>query len=82
MCDFHYGRMLTRYGYEYNNLCFTDTDSLLYEVLTNDIYADMSENTDSYDFSDYPYNRYLYSQFKDELNGVVMEEFIGAGPKC
>ena len=29
MYDFHYGRMLTRYGYEYVNLYFTDTDSHL-----------------------------------------------------
>ena len=27
-------------------LCFTDTDSLLYEVQTDDIYKDMQQNLD------------------------------------
>ena len=46
----------------------------------------MSENKDWHDVSDYPYNPTLYKQenkigkFKDELNGVVIEEFIGLRP--
>ena len=39
MYEFHYGNMLTKYNNI--NLCFTDTDSLLYEIYTDDIYRDM-----------------------------------------
>ena len=70
---------MKQYGNDNNNLCFTETDSLLYEVMTNDVYHDMSENKDWYDFSDYPYSHTPYNQdnkkaigkFKDELNGRI-----------
>ena len=43
-----------------------------------------------YDFSDYPLDHPLYSGttrkalgfFKDELNSIPMEEFVGLRPKC
>ena len=49
--------------------------------------ADVS---DRYDFSEYPLDHPLYSDsnrkalgfFKDELNCIQMEEFIGLRPKC
>ena len=70
-------------------LCFTDTDSLLYEVQTADIYEDI-RGSDDHDFSDYPYNHHLYSKknkkvigkMKDESNSITLEEFIGLRPKC
>ena len=88
MYEFHYEKMLQRYSKI--NLCFTDTDSLLYEVFTDDIYKDMLENVNDYDFSDYPFEHPLYNKknkkvigkFKDELNGIILEEFIGLRPKC
>ena len=66
-------------------LCFTDTDSLLYEIKTADVFQDMAEHIDDYDVSDYPKDYYLYNtrhkkeigKFKDELNGMTLEEFIG-----
>ena len=88
MYRFHYEKMLQRYAHI--NLCFTDTDSLLYEVFTDDIYADMAASVDEYDFSEYPRDHPLYSidnkkvigKMKDELNGCCMEEFVGLLPKC
>ena len=76
--------------YQRINLCFTDTDSLLYEVFTNDIYADMYENKEEYDFSEYPFihpnydktNKKVIGKFKDELNGLPLEEFVGLRAKC
>ena len=74
---------------EYNvRWCFTDTDSLLYEIKTPDIFKDMAQHIDDYNFSDYPKNHHLYNtrrkkeigKFKDELNGIILEEFIR--PKC
>ena len=52
MYNFHCDHMLTKY--ENINLCFTDIDSLVYEIQTDDIYADMLKDRDLYDFSDYP----------------------------
>ncbi|GFU05947.1 uncharacterized protein NPIL_565381 [Nephila pilipes] len=67
------------------NLLFTDTDSLTYEIETDEIYKDMGENLDVYDTSDYPPDHALYSErnkkrigcFKDEMNSKPIIEFVG-----
>ena len=72
-----------------SRLLFTDTDSLAYAVQTNDIYKDMAADN-KYDFSKYPLNHPLYNTsnkkaigyFKDKLNSILMEEFVGLRPKC
>ena len=72
------------------NLCFTDTDFLLYEIETDDIYKTMLEHQDEFDFSEYPFEHTCYSRknkkvifkFKDELHSLILEEFIGLRPKC
>ena len=41
---------------EYDNnsrLLFTDTDSLMYEIKTEDVYKDFSNNKEMFDFSNY-----------------------------
>ena len=72
-------------------LLFTDTDSLVYAVQTNDIYEDMADDAATrYDFSEYPLDHSLYNTsnrkalgfLKDELNSMLMEEFVGLRPKC
>ena len=88
MFDFYYNTLKARYG-ENVRLLYTDTDSLIVKVDTEDIYADMSLNADLYDTSNYPADHPLYSdenkkiigKFKDELGGKVMTEFIGIRPK-
>ena len=89
MYKFHYDKMLPTYKTKID-LCFTDTDSLLYEIQTDDIYKDMKANSDWYDFSDYPLehpnydpkNKKIICKMKDELKGMILEEFIGLRPKC
>ena len=52
---------------KYNNkarLLFTDTDSLTYEIETEDVYKDFWNDKNKYDFSDYPRN----SPFYDKTN--------------
>ena len=44
MYNFHYDKMLPIYQNRIE-LCFTDTDSLIYEAQTDDIYKDMRINT-------------------------------------
>jgi hypothetical protein len=70
-------------------LLFTDTDSLCYEIETDDLYQDLLQYSDKFDFSDYPKNHPLYSdankkvigKMKDELNGVPAKQFIGLRSK-
>ena len=88
MYEFHYDVIKARYG-ERAQLCFTDTDSLLYLIQTRDIYADMKDQSHLYDFSDYPKEHDLYStankkvlgKMKDELSGKPICEFVGLRSK-
>ena len=88
MYEFHYDIIKQKYG-EKAKLLFTDTDSLCYEIETEDIYKDMFENKDLYDFSGYTADHFCYDtknkkvngKFKDEANGKIIEEFIGLRPK-
>lgn len=88
MYEFHYDIMKQKYGSK-ATLCFTDTDSLLYHVETEDIYKDMAQTPDLYDTSDYPTDHYLQcnrnkkklGKMKDELAGVPIAEFVGLRSK-
>ena len=58
-------------------LLFTDTDSLIYEIETNDLYEYFYENKNLFDFSDYsenskffdPVNKKVISKMKNEVKG-------------
>lgn len=88
MYDFHYNTMKSKYG-ENIKLLFTDTDSLCYEIKTNDIYSDMNANKNLYDFSEYPRdhplfdatNKKVIGKFKCETNGLPIQEFCGLRSK-
>ena len=88
MYDFYYNTLKARYG-ENIQLLYTDTDSVIIHVTTDDIYADMQANISDYDTSNYPPDHPLFStankkvigKFKDELGGRLMTEFIGLRPK-
>ena len=92
MYNFHYNNMKTKYPHaDQLRLLFTDTDSLAYAVQINDIYEDIADDAATrYDFSEYPLDRSLYNtpnrkpfgSFKDELNSILMKEFVGLRPKC
>lgn len=53
MYEFHYNYIKKKYGGR-AALCFTDTDSLCYDISTEDVYVDMKEDHHCFDFSDYP----------------------------
>ena len=50
----------------------------------------MGINSDWYDFSEYPFehpnydpkNRKIIGKMKDEMKGMILEEFVGLRPKC
>ena len=68
---------------------YTDTDSFVIEVETDDIYKDMYEDRHLYGFSDYPKdhpnynlnNKKIYGIYKDDLNAKIIIEFTADKPK-
>jgi hypothetical protein len=66
-----------------------DTDSLTYEIQTEDIYKDMLQDSEWFDTCDYPRNHPNFStankkvpgKMKDEMNGVPMREFCALKAK-
>ena len=56
MYEFHYNYIKPKYG-DNTKLIFTDTDSLMYEIKTEDFYKDINGDVkDRFDTSDYPPN--------------------------
>ena len=88
MFDFYYDHLKPLYNDKIRML-YTDTDSLIVHVTTDDVYADMVNHLGKYDTSNYPTDHPLYSivnkkkagTFKDELGGKIMTEFIGLRSK-
>ena len=72
-----------------NEILYSDTDSMVLNIYTEDLYKDLDQIKDHLDTSDYPKDHPLYSvdnkkiigKFKDELNGNIMTEFIGLRSK-
>ena len=91
MCDFHYNYIKQIYG-DKAKLLFTDTDSLMYEIQTEDFYRDIRWDViDRFDTSNYPpnhpsgisfgVNKIMLGMFKDEAEGKVIDEFVGLRAK-
>ncbi|KAF0696230.1 DDE-1 domain-containing protein, partial [Aphis craccivora] len=89
MYDFYYNTIKKKYGNRVR-LLYTDTDSLILEIKTDDFYQDIKINLDHFDTSDYQkdniydlhlVNKKVLGKFKDELNGKIMTEFIGLRSK-
>ena len=53
MYDFHYNYMLKQYDKENTKLMFTDTDSLFYEIKTDDVYKDLFQDKKLFDNINY-----------------------------
>ena len=69
MYNFHNEIVKKRYGSD-AKLLFTDTDSLCYEISTQDFYQDMYNNKEHFDLSDMK-----LEQFKDSENKKVLSKF-------
>ena len=68
---------------------YRGTDSLFYEIETNEIYEDLAQLKHIVDLSDYPKNYHLHSvsntnvplKLSDELNGDIVLETVFLKPK-
>ena len=68
---------------------FTDTDSLFYEIKTDNVYEDLFQDKELFDNSDYPKksafffykNKKVIEKMKDEAAKMVIKEFIGLRSK-
>ena len=86
--DFYYNQIKAWYG-DRCQLLYTDTDSLLLEIQTEDVYKDIAEDQDLYDTSDYSKKHFLHStanmkvlgKMKDECAGRPIAEYVGLRPK-
>lgn len=88
MYIWHYDKIKQWYGKKAKFL-FTDTDSLAYEIETNDLYEDLAAHQDEFDFSDYPQDHFLFStlnkkrigKMTDEAGGKILTGFVGVSSK-
>ena len=86
MHEFHYKYSKRKYDAK---LLFTDTDSLVYEIKTEDVYEDFYKNKKLFDFNDYPedskffnpVNKKVIGKMKDEFKGKMIHEFVGLKSK-
>ena len=91
MYEFHYDYMKPKYD---NNLqlCYMDTDSLIYDIKTEDFYKDIADDVHArFDMSNYDkkdnrplsigVNKKVIGMMKDELGGKIMTKFVALRPK-
>ena len=90
MYEFHYDYMKPKF--EDLQLCYMDTDSLIYNIKTEDFHADIVDDvparfdTSGYDKKDarplpIGKNKKVIRLMKDELGGKIMTESIALTPK-
>ena len=81
MYEFHYNYIKNKYDNKLK-LLFTDTDSLIYEIKTENVYEDFSSDKKMFGFSNYSkyyynnLNKLVFGKMKDETGGVAIEEFF------
>ena len=91
MYDFHYNYIKNKFN-DKATLLFTDTDSLAYEIETEDFYKDISGDVHGlFDTSNFPKghssgievgcNKKVVGMFKDEAGGKIISEFVGLRAK-
>ena len=94
MFKFHYGYVKKKW--EKVKVLYSDTDSLILEIETDDFFADTAGDVEKwFDTSKYPKdhfaakngfpvgkNKKVLGMFKDEADGQIIRGFVGLRPKC
>ena len=83
MYKFHYDYIKSK-NYNKSRLWLTGTNSLMYEIKTEDVYKDFRSDKDMLHFSNYSakskyyndINKLVIGKTKDENGGVLIEEFV------
>ena len=65
---------MKKYDFTRAKLIMTDTDSLLYYITTDDLYADMAQDKNLFDFSYYDQNHPLYDKSNAKKPGLLKDE--------
>ena len=86
MYDFHYNFIKKNFNAE---LLFTDTESLAYEIKSENIYEEFFKRKDLFDFSNYledseyfdKTNKRAIGKTKNEFGGIIATEFVGLKSK-
>ena len=86
MYGFHYNFIKKNFNAE---LLFTDTDSLIYEIKSKNVYEEFFKWKDLFDFSNYSKdskffnetNKKVTGKMKDEFGGLIVTEFVGLKSK-
>ena len=88
MIDYHYNYIKPKYG-DNSKLIYTDTDSFIYHIKTDDLYQDMFNDKHLFDLSNVKISKFKSTEnnkklykMKDETGMVPIIEFIATGPKC
>ena len=90
MYEFHYDYMKRKYADNKLTLRYMGTDSLIYNIETDDFYKDIADDVESrFDMSGYVpdrplpigRNKNVIGKMKDELGGDIMTEFVALRPK-
>ena len=91
MYEFHYDYIKPKYG-ENLQLCYMDTNSLVYHIKTEEFYTDIADyvekrfDTTGYDSEDarllpISFSKKVIGLMKDELGDLIMTEFVALRPK-
>ena len=80
---FRYDYIENEYGSN-SKLLSTDTDSLRYEIKTEDVYENFSQDKEIFDFLNYSpiskfdddSNNLVIDKMRDEMGNVAVEEFV------
>ena len=89
--EFHYDYIQPKCGNK-ATLCYTDTDSLVYYIKTDDVFKDIDSDVEArFDTSNYDKedkrplkigaNKKVTGLMKDELGGKIITEFVALRPK-
>ena len=89
MYQYYYDVMKKKYD-DKIRLLYTDTDSFIFHVETEDLYKDFDDMKENMDFSGYykshpcydNTNKKVLGKFNDEHDGKIFALHIGLNPKC
>ena len=72
MCTFHDKYIASKFD---SKLLFTDTENLVYEIKTEDIYEDFYQYKNFFDFSDYSLDSRIFDSVNKNVTGKMKDKY-------